>query len=482
MCYNKKRLGIIISILIEWCDILEKGIRYSNLNYVTAYDLIKKILKKDGRFKYIMMEILEIMGIVLDIDFLEFDIVNHRYSFLENHVWKKRGIEIEQFVKMKSVFTQDSLFNIYCENEYIKINDTRKLPKEFSDLYKLLQIKSICIFPIKIENEIVAEFTLKYHFKTKSFKDDQIDFTSKCVNLIEKRINKDYLEIKFNLNQNYFLDIIDNFIYPFALIDYDYNLVKVNQEFENFFNITIQDLNGLDFFEFISGSERNQIVEVINKSKTKEKEDCEIFKLIKQEKKIIRIIPFPIASNDMKLLGIMFKDVTKFKMKEKQLIKMAYFDLATDLHNKNYYFNVCQKLDKMNYETLGVIVFDIDYLKHINHLYGHAIGDQIIIDISDALKIVFVNDYLISRVGDDEFKVFVLNQTEDCMINKIEQVQKIVKEQAITKHVSFGYSFTEMKVKNIKDIIHQADNKMQINKKDRKSFEEIQRIINRPTV
>lgn len=461
-----------------------KGNKYTYLNYLSAYELINNLFKKDNPFDEVIKETFDIMGNLLDVDVLEISICDHSYSgFINKYTWNKPEIVNKRFMNMSSIPINVTMFDVYKDYEYIKLNDTRKLfdeEKDLRELYKFLHIKSICIFPIRVKKEVVAELVFKSHLKRRKFTDEQISFISKCHKLIQKQFIIEYRNIMLGINKKFFLKLIDNFIYPMALLDFNFNLIKVNKEFENFFEITNNDILKQDFIDFITESERNKVLDIFGNVTVNKKDYYEVFKMVHNEKKIIRIIPFPLTNHNFKLLGIMFKDVTKVKIEEKRLIKMAYFDLTTNLYNRNYFKQVCQELDSMDYKSLGVIIFDIDNLNQINDIYGHDKGDKIIINVSGILRNVFEDDYLVSQIGGDEFIIFMLNQTEEDIQRKIKLVNSIIEKQHIGNCISSGYSFTDIKIHNIFDLIHQADSYLHVEKRNKSSFEK--EITNRPTI
>ncbi len=57
-------------------------------------------------------------------------------------------------------------------------------------------------------------------------------------------------------------------------------------------------------------------------------------------------------------------------------------------------------------------IFDLDNFKQVNDIFGHVRGDEILIQFSNILTKVFVNDAIIGRLGGDEFAVLniVINQ------------------------------------------------------------------------
>src|SRR5207244_11203674 len=68
------------------------------------------------------------------------------------------------------------------------------------------------------------------------------------------------------------------------------------------------------------------------------------------------------------------------------------------------FFERAIQASKSGGETLAAIMFDIDYFKRINDIYGHAIGD-------DAIRLVareaLMTDGVVGRLGGEEFVVLL---------------------------------------------------------------------------
>lgn len=58
------------------------------------------------------------------------------------------------------------------------------------------------------------------------------------------------------------------------------------------------------------------------------------------------------------------------------------------------------------------LLFDVDKFKHINDTYGHSIGDEVLIQVADALKQTFEQAGVCMRLGGDEFAVYAPEITE----------------------------------------------------------------------
>lgn len=86
--------------------------------------------------------------------------------------------------------------------------------------------------------------------------------------------------------------------------------------------------------------------------------------------------------------------------------RIANHDPLTNLPNRRQFFiNVNHQLDlaKESGRPLAVGIVDLDNFKPINDSYGHAIGDQVLIEISKRLSSIKSEHICYYRLGGDEF-------------------------------------------------------------------------------
>lgn len=108
--------------------------------------------------------------------------------------------------------------------------------------------------------------------------------------------------------------------------------------------------------------------------------------------------------------------------KKKQLDKIRYTDDLTGLYNISAFELSLEKIRKSNQEY-ALIYFDLDDFKYINTIYGYNIGDQILVVIANALKIL-VDKELCARIGNDNFYV-CLEYNDQC----VEQLKDFLKKR-----------------------------------------------------
>lgn len=98
---------------------------------------------------------------------------------------------------------------------------------------------------------------------------------------------------------------------------------------------------------------------------------------------------------------------------EEQLKELAYMDMLTGIHNRNYCVEQLTAYDKDPQKEYGIVFFDADGLKHANDVYGHRIGDELIRTTAECISHAFGSlKGFYGRWGGDEFIAVIENVTE----------------------------------------------------------------------
>jgi diguanylate cyclase (GGDEF)-like protein len=100
----------------------------------------------------------------------------------------------------------------------------------------------------------------------------------------------------------------------------------------------------------------------------------------------------------------------KVREREKALDHLAHHDILTGLPNRARFRQALEQAiqdAQTNGMLVGVLFIDLDRFKQVNDSYGHAAGDQMLIQISERLLKVFRQEDLVARLGGDEFAVML---------------------------------------------------------------------------
>ena len=104
---------------------------------------------------------------------------------------------------------------------------------------------------------------------------------------------------------------------------------------------------------------------------------------------------------------ILVKRIDNVLGKQEKILKFqeeASTDRLTGLWNKAA---VNGRMTSICTKTKGyLMVIDLDSFKLVNDIYGHSMGDEILIGFAEILKECFSEDSVLGRIGGDEFLVF----------------------------------------------------------------------------
>lgn len=125
-------------------------------------------------------------------------------------------------------------------------------------------------------------------------------------------------------------------------------------------------------------------------------------------------------------------DVTEQKKNENVIYQLAHYDRLTTLPNRAKFQSILEEelhLAKLEQYTCAVLFINLDRFKNINDMFGHTIGDELLIQMAKRLRLALGDEHIIARFGGDEFIVLLKNVTND----DIEQIAKDILASTLKK-------------------------------------------------
>jgi diguanylate cyclase (GGDEF)-like protein/PAS domain S-box-containing protein len=114
-------------------------------------------------------------------------------------------------------------------------------------------------------------------------------------------------------------------------------------------------------------------------------------------------------------------DVTDRRRAESELTHQATHDGLTGLPNRvlleDRLQQACARL-RRGHEAVTVMFIDLDHFKSVNDRFGHAVGDQVLIEMARRLRQIMRNVDTVARLGGDEFVVFCEGLPE-CEVDEV---------------------------------------------------------------
>jgi diguanylate cyclase (GGDEF)-like protein/PAS domain S-box-containing protein len=118
------------------------------------------------------------------------------------------------------------------------------------------------------------------------------------------------------------------------------------------------------------------------------------------------------------------EDVTDRRQTESRMAHMAYHDGLTDLPNRAAFLQALAQMIEAcagTDEEFAVLCVDLDGLKEINDVFGHGMGDKLLIEVAQRLQMA-ARGGVVSRLSGDEFGLIIDGKQPAAGIALAEQV------------------------------------------------------------
>ena len=124
-----------------------------------------------------------------------------------------------------------------------------------------------------------------------------------------------------------------------------------------------------------------------------------------------------------------------FKLLTQTLSHQASHDPLTELYNRRAFernLNEVMKHNEVNFmpeqQNWFLCFIDLDYFKTINDTCGHAIGDQVLVNVARILKQKVRSYDTVARLGGDEFAILIHRCTEQKALEIANQIKQSINQ------------------------------------------------------
>jgi diguanylate cyclase (GGDEF)-like protein/PAS domain S-box-containing protein len=212
-----------------------------------------------------------------------------------------------------------------------------------------------------------------------------------------------------------FRSILDSIEDGYFEVDLGGNLTFFNDIIPNQLGYTYDQCIGLNYKKYVDDANAKRVFETFHNvflTNTPTKSvDWELFKKDGTKMYVEASVSLQRDrdGNPIGFCGIV-RDCSERKRTEQELAYLAYHDALTGLHNRKAFI---EKLDEVlrearRYENYRSILFiDLDHFKRVNDIYGHEIGDKLLVQVAKRLKDILRDTDYTSRLGGDEFTIIL---------------------------------------------------------------------------
>lgn len=170
----------------------------------------------------------------------------------------------------------------------------------------------------------------------------------------------------------------------------------------------------------------------------------------------------------------LFTDNTEKKLANDLIVEQANFDPLTKLQNRRRFQEQLEiEVHRSNRSELPFVLMfiDLDHFKEINDSLGHYIGDQLLVEVAERIKIEMRDTDILSRLGGDEFTLICpelddnknIERIANAIINSLSKPFKL-NHEVIYISASIGLSLYPHDGANAVELLKNADQAMYLSK------------------
>ncbi|MGA7781170.1 MAG: EAL domain-containing protein [Paraburkholderia sp.] len=164
---------------------------------------------------------------------------------------------------------------------------------------------------------------------------------------------------------------------------------------------------------------------------------------------------------------VLVRDVTEARAISERLSRQATHDELTGLINRReLLLRLNRLIDEGAAASVDLLFIDLDRFKDINDSFGHAAGDEVLRVIGERLSETFTEGAHVSRIGGDEFVIFLVDAPEGEAARVAHDITVRMREPIQTPCVrapvgaSIGVARYPMLASNADELLRNADTAM----------------------
>ena len=143
---------------------------------------------------------------------------------------------------------------------------------------------------------------------------------------------------------------------------------------------------------------------------------------------LLQFSVLPGHEQDWSLVQVALTDITARKKAEAYLEYLGKHDVLTKLHNRAFYIDEMNRLERKPLRPVSAIMIDLNGLKETNDSLGHDAGDALLRRLGEVLNGAVHRPNHAARIGGDEFAVLMPGadrQASHAMADTILELLKI---------------------------------------------------------
>ncbi|MEN8133727.1 MAG: EAL domain-containing protein, partial [Pseudomonadota bacterium] len=284
---------------------------------------------------------------------------------------------------------------------------------------------------------------------------------------------------------NFFYQLYNLAPVGYMTVQTEGTISQANNTLAELLDMSLDDLHGRPFIEFIPPGERQLYqVQIQDFYRNPDGKNLDL-QLRRGNGKTLnvrlrgRLVNWPHTNTDppetSEQLLVIVSDITELKRVEKKFKHQAHHDALTKLPNRlllSERLNQVLAKARRHCQYSAVLFLDLDNFKTINDSLGHSVGDRLLQQVARRLRRNLRRDDTVARLGGDEFVVLLgdidkeLHKAASQAHSTAEKIRKTLSEpyqigdQKLHISTSIGISLFPLNDEDADGILKQADTAM----------------------
>lgn len=156
------------------------------------------------------------------------------------------------------------------------------------------------------------------------------------------------------------------------------------------------------------------------------------------------------------------------KQRDEKVLHLSKTDHLTQIYNRRTAHDVLTQLfNSHSTKPVSVVLIDLDFFKSINDLYGHLVGDRVLIAVAAILSDGIRKNDLVARFGGEEFLLILQDTNSEYATEIAERCRLMIErcvvlsdeQQEVSLSASFGIAcaIPNTETNSVDLILRQAD-------------------------
>lgn len=146
------------------------------------------------------------------------------------------------------------------------------------------------------------------------------------------------------------------------------------------------------------------------------------------------LLVLPIMSRSLRERGKFQRMTESLSVRSLTLEHAAVTDGLTGMYNRRYFDEaLAEYLVAFGQikKPIGMVILDLDHFKKVNDTHGHHVGDEVLRQVAECLKVFTRYHDVLARLGGEEFAILSPNITESQLYSLSDRIRQAVSELRI---------------------------------------------------